>query len=82
MAWDDGSAFDPNDSSQWTRCCTFFKRGQNEYKIWSTKGKEECLPHEECHIEIFEDDGFVVVPENHKACHRFGFGKPRNRMTP
>ena len=79
--WDDGSAYDPTDESKWARCCTVFPRpGRPHYRIYVTKGEEECLVHEFGHVEIFEADGGRVILEHHKRLHNFGFGKPKRRL--
>lgn len=83
LTWDDGSKYDPADESRWARCCTVFPHDRRKkYQIYVTRGEEECLVHEFCHIEIYERDGQQIFWEHHKRCHDFGFGKTKERPGP
>lgn len=81
--WDDGTVFEPL-SSKTARCCTVLHKKlwdrRPRYAIWMADGEEECGPHEECHIAIYEADNFQFIAEHHKKCHDFGLGKPKKRV--
>jgi len=76
---DDGTNVKPSDNATRSRCCTFFNLGQR-YEIWVAEGEEECLAHEEAHIEIYEDDGFVMKHENHRIVDGFGLGRWKKNL--
>ena len=82
--WDDGSAYNQFDESKWAQCCTVLRRNwsgsQRRYFIWISEGNEECLAHEEGHIEIFERDGYSFNAENHKALHDFGLSRSKKSL--
>ena len=74
IAWDDGTPYQPS-GDRVARCCTVLRRLPKRLWIWVTEGQEDCLVHEELHIEIFQDDGMVFIPEHHKQVHEFGLKK-------
>lgn len=76
QAWDDGSPYDPNDTSKWARCCTVYRKSRKKpFTIWITEGEEECFVHELCHVEQF-----LSPRTDHSKCHDFGLGKPKKRV--
>ena len=84
QTWDNGSAYDPSNASLYARCCTVLRRdwagSARRYFIWIEEGQEECLAHEEGHIEVFERDGYSFNAEHHKALHGFGLGKEKKSL--
>lgn len=78
--WDDGTAYDPGDTSRWARCCVVLAKDGRRYQLWITEGHEECLAHEECHIETWEADDKKYFHEHHKRCHNFGLGREKKQL--
>lgn len=73
IGWDEGGAAD--DQTKRASACTSFSRKfqpgrgwlQRRYRIWFSEWTS--VPHEERHIEIYEKDGGIMIPEHHKALH-------------
>ena len=77
-----GTPWDGGQSSGRAVACTVlrknFLRPKARYAIWFVDPKS--IPHEEAHIEIYESNGFVFIPESHKKAHGFGLGKEKKRL--
>lgn len=71
--WDDGSAYDPADATKYARCCAVYSPLRRRFRIWVEEGKEECIPHELCHVEQF-----LSPKPDHSKCHGFGLGRGKN----
>lgn len=71
--WDSGEEMRPTDGKV-VRCCVELKLGRR-IRLWVTRGEEDCLAHEECHIEEFWSGS-----NNHGRCHNFGVGREIKRL--
>ena len=67
--WDDGAPVKPGDGSR-ARCCTVMPGDHDNarYHVWVSRGAEDCIAHEECHI--YEDR---MGTYDHAKCDKVGF---------
>lgn len=72
LTWDSGKPVNPGDGSR-AQCCTKApKTPWGRFWIWITRGEEECIVHEECHINEWK-----TGRNEHGRCHDFGLGRPK-----
>ena len=79
--WDSGEVRGA-DASLSSRCCVVLRptKADDRLRYWIWFSDPRCLAHEHGHIEIFEQDGFKYVPENHRRLHKFGLDKEKRTL--